>query len=312
MRKHVYNLQFPLLCSEMTIFGYRFTKVDDYADRIIRLQHLGTSYSEFEIRANTGEHAITAYVDIPEHEEKAVLEWADSNSTALSDVLLLLSIFTKRDVFATDIKENEDNNDVITADPRVYQGGGILRCSIPFKGQPIEPEPFRCDIGFEEGLDRIYSLIRSEEWQRKYKQGYFLFLARMAFRRQPLEAAFLQCWTIWEHLFATLNQSWLSKRQIRQLSAVEKISYVLVKYALRDEITEAERKRIESLAEIRNRLVHFGRFPERGSVHDDAVLFTKLTEFIIARILDLSPSNVLNTLERLEDFLSNVDSMVPA
>jgi hypothetical protein len=134
----------------------------------------------------------------------------------------------------------------------------------------------------------------------------------MAFRRQPLEAAFIQCWTIWEHLFSILNQSWLSKKRIRLLSATEKISYLLVKYALRDEITEAERKRFESLAEIRNRLVHFGRFPERGSVHDDAILFTRLTEFIIARILDLSPSNVLNTMERLEDFLRSASPKVPA
>ena len=297
----------------MTVFGYRFTRVEEYADRVVRLQHLVTRYSEFEIRANTGEHAITAYVDIPEHEERPVLEWVDSNSTALSDVLLLLSIFTQRDVFVTEIKENsEGSDDVITADPRFYQGGGILRCSIPYKDQPIKPEPFRYDIGFEEGLNRIYELIRSEVWQRKYGQGYFLFLARMAFRRQPLEAAFIQCWTIWEHLFSILNQSWLSKNQIQLLSATEKISYLLVKYALRDEITEAERRTIKSLAKIRNRLVHFGRFPERGSVRDDAVLFTRLTEFIIARMLDLSPSNVLNTMERLEAFLRSATPEVPA
>ena len=296
----------------MTVFGYRFTRVEEYADRVVRLQHLVTRYSEFKIRANTGEHAITAYVDIPEHEERPVLVWVDSNSTALSDILLLLSIFTQRDVFVAEIKENnEDNDHIITTDPRVYQGGGILRCSIPYKDQPIEPEPFRYDIGFEEGLNRIYELIRSEVWQQKYRQGYFLFLARMAFRRQPLEAAFIQCWTIWEHLFSILNQSWLSKNQIQLLSATEKISYLSVKYALRDEITEAERKRIKSLAKIRNRLVHFGRFPERDLVHDDAILFTRLTEFIIARILDLSPSNVLNTMEGLEAFLGSAIPEVP-
>jgi hypothetical protein len=264
-----------------------------------------TFHSEFEINANTGTHAITAYVEIPEREESAVLEWGNDDATALKDVLLLLSIFTERDVFVIESQTNQDATVVITADHRVYSGGGILRCSIPYKKHPLKPEPYSYDIGFEEGLNQIYTLIRSEGWQHKYKQGYFLFLARMAFRRQPLEAAFTQCWTIWEHLFAILNQDWLSSRRIRQMSATEKISYVLVEYALRDEISEADRKRIEALAEIRNRLVHFGRFPDRGTVHDDAILFTKLTEFIIAKILNLFPSNVLNTMEKLEEFLSN-------
>jgi len=80
-------------------------------------------------------------------------------------------------------------------------------------------------------------------------------------------------------------------------------SFLLVKYALAGDIDNSSRKRIETLAEIRNRLIHFGRFPERGSVHDDAILFIRLTEFIITKILGLSPSNVFNTLENLEIFL---------
>jgi hypothetical protein len=125
----------------------------------------------------------------------------------------------------------------------------------------------------------------------------------MAFRRQPLESSFVQCWTIWEHLFAILNRNWLSKKQIHRLPAAEKIAFLLVEYALIDEMDNYSKARIESLAEIRNRLVHFGRFPERGSVHDDAVLFIRITEFIIAKILGLLPSNVFNTVEKLEDFL---------
>ena len=304
MKRSVYNLEFPSRCLEMTLFGYRFARVDNYQEQVCRLQHLGTSYSEFKINANTGTHGITAYVETPEHEERAVLEWADNDASALGDILLLLSIFTQRDVFVVEQQATEDAIGVITADPRFHYGGGILRCSIPYKEQPIESEPRGYDIGFEEGLNRTYALIRSEEWQRKYRHGYFLFLARMAFRRQPLEAAFVQCWTIWEHLFAILNQNWLSSKQIRQISTAEKISYMLVEYALRDEISETDRRRIEALANIRNRLIHFGRFPDRGAVHDDAVLFARLTEFVIAKILDLAPSNVLNTMEGLEEFLS--------
>ena len=65
-------------------------------------------------------------------------------------------------------------------------------------------------------------------------------------------------------------------------------------------------KKIEALAEIRNRLIHFGRFPERESVRDDAILFIRLTEFVIAKTLGLSPSNVFNTVENLEKYLEKI------
>jgi len=309
MRKRIYNLEFPSWCPSMTIYGYRFIRVDDYGDRIARLQYLVTSQSEFAISANTGEHAITAYVELPKHEDNAVLEWANGGNTALSDVLLLLSIFTGRDVFA--VEDSNSSVGVILADPRQYQWGGVLICSIPYKEQPpADPETweFGYDIGREEGLNQIYALMRGEEWQRKYERGYFLFLAKQAFHRQSLESSFSQCWTIWEHLFAVHNRNWLSIKQIRQLDSSEKIAFILTEYALRNEIDDASRKRITSLAEIRNRLVHFGQFPERGSVHDDAVLFIRLTEFVIAKILGLSPSNVFNTMEKLEEFLNNIKS----
>lgn len=303
MRKEVYNLEFPSWCPAMTIFGYQFTRVDDYRDRVASLQHLITCYSEFEIHANTGKHAVTAYVDLPKSEAKSVLKWPGSGNTALSDILLLLSIFTGRDVFIVDNTSDNRSDSILIADPRIYQWGGVLRTSIPYKKHPVDPDPYGYDIGFEEGLNQTYVLIRSEEWQCKYQGGYFLFLARQAFRRQPLEAAFIQCWTIWEHLFAVLNRSWLSSEQIERLSSFEKIAFLLVEYALRGEVDNPTRKRVKSLAKMRNRLIHFGRFPERGSAYDDAVLFIRLTEFVIAKTLGLSPSNVFNTMEKLENFL---------
>ena len=293
----------------MTLYGYRFIRIDNYRDRVTRLQHLVTSQSEFAISANTGEHAVTALVELPEHEETAVLEWANGDNTALDDVLLLLSIFTGRDVFA--VEDRDSTTGVMLDDPRQYQWGGVLMCSIPYKEQPPEdPETWEYgyDIGREEGLNQIYALMRSDEWQRKYERGYFLFLAKQAFHRQVLESTFSQCWTIWEHLFAIHNRNWLSAKQIRQLDSSEKIAFILTEYALKDEIDDTSRKRINSLAEIRNRLVHFGKFPERGSVHDDAILFIRLTEFAIAKILGLSPSNVFNTMEKLEEFLENIKS----
>ena len=304
MRKEVYNLEFRSNCSEMTIFGYRFTRVDDYRDRLASLQHLVTVSSEFKIRTNAGNNAVTAYVEFPEREEKSVLRRYGSDNTALSDILLLLSLFTGRDVFTVNDAQDGFSNRLAIADPRFYYWGNELRDSIPFKAHPIpNDEPHGYEIGFEEGLNRVYSLVRSEDWQRKYKEGYFLILANLALRQQPLETAFLQCWTIWEHLFTVHNSRWLSLEQIERLSSYEKIAFLLVEYELRGEIDKNARGKIKTLSDIRNKLTHSGRFPVRGPVYDDAALFIRWTEFIMAKALGLSPSNVLNTKEKSDDFL---------
>lgn len=121
-----------------------------------------------------------------------------------------------------------------------------------------------------------------------------------------LESSYTQCWTIWEHLFSILNNSWLSDDQIQKISAAEKISFILVRYALAGEIDNGSRNKIRTLVNIRNRLIHFGKFPEHGSVYEDAVLFIRLTEFVIAKILGLSPANLFNTVENLEKFLGKI------
>jgi hypothetical protein len=130
-------------------------------------------------------------------------------------------------------------------------------------------------------------------------------LARQAFHTQTLESSFIQCWTIWEHLFAIHNQQWLSKERIRDLRSVEKIAFLLTEYGFCNEINDGSRKRIQELASIRNRIIHFGRFPEAGNGHDDAIFFIDLTEMVIAKILGLLPSNIFNTIENLEQFLRN-------
>ena len=302
MKKPVYNLKFPSGCSSITIFSYRFIKIDGYPEQLQKLQHLISYHADINISANTGQHAHTAFVEIPDTEQKTVFKWKDACSTALDDILLLLSLFTRRDVFA--MEKGQENN-VILADPRVYDWGGILRVSIPYRKinqQETVEDIYPCDIGFEEGLNQIYSLIRSEEWQNKYRGGHFLFLAKQAFHKQTLEASFTQCWTIWEHLFALLNDRWMSDDQIEKLNSVEKIAFLLTEYAIVGEIDDRSRERIRRLAKIRNRIVHNGRFPEK-TVYDDAILFIRLTEFIIAKTLGLSPSNLFNTMERLEEFL---------
>jgi hypothetical protein len=162
------------------------------------------------------------------------------------------------------------------------------------------PAAERCASG---GLQRI-ARQRANKWLRRYANGYFLLLARHAFCTHNVGSAFIQCWTIWEHLFAILNREWLLPKHARRLDSAEKIAFILTEFALFEEIDDKSRERICSLAEIRNTLVHTGRVPERTAVYDDAVLFIRLTEFVVAKTLHLQPSNLFNTVESLEKFLA--------
>lgn len=306
MKHQIFNFEFPSWCDQITIYGYRFTRLEDYENRLSKLQHLSSIHAEFQILVNTGEHSATSSIEYPKREPKAVLEWVEGNSTALNDILLLLTIFTGRDVFVI----IEDINKIaILRDPRIYQWGGILRASIKYKGVSIDDSndvskhlAMEYNIGFEEGINGIYQLMRGNDWRKEYKGGYYLFLARQAFRTRSLESAFIQCWTIWEHLFTVHNLNWLSDEKIHQLSSYEKISYILVRYGLKGEIDKKSRKRIKDWSDIRNRLVHYGRFPKPEDTNN-AEFFIRLTEFVIVKTLGLIPSEVFDTTKRLEKFL---------
>ena len=152
----VYNLEFPAYCSEITIHGYRFSRVPEYRECVLRLQHLIYHTHEFSIEPNSGVHAITAYLERPGSEERSVLPWAgEGPTTALEDVLLLLSIFTSRDVFIEG-RDMPGTGGTFYHDPRIHPGGHILRASIPYKRSPEVPDEFGLyhDTGFEESLNQ--------------------------------------------------------------------------------------------------------------------------------------------------------------
>ena len=128
--KYVYNIIFPHGCRQLPILGYTFRRTSDYVERVQSLQHLISVFSEFDQRIKTGTHAITAVVDIPPTEKKPVIDWQDKHATALDDILLLLSIFTFRDVFAVNTPV-ADGKEAITADPREYFFG--LRMAIQYE-----------------------------------------------------------------------------------------------------------------------------------------------------------------------------------
>ena len=307
----VYNLEFRCHCDEVTVFGYRFRRVREYRERLLSLMHGVHFVSEFNVPINTGSHALTATVEFSTPEHSAVLGWTGTDATALLDVVLLLSLFTSRSVFIDDpAARGEDDAFFVTHDPRQYPWGGILVTSLPYVQSPgkgkTEDERNRksYDQGMEIHLNGIYERIRQPSWLEEYRRGHFLLLYKWAAQQRTVDAAFIHCWTIWEHLFAVLNDSWMSRAHIQKVNASEKIAGLLVRFAFRKRLQEGEKKRLEEIAEIRNRLIHFGMFPEREKVHADAVMFIRMTEYIIAQALGLTPSNIFNTVEEFESFLT--------
>ena len=100
MKISIYNLEFPAYVDRLVINGYRFERILTYVDRVRSLQHTVTHISEIEVQANYGTNAITAEVTTPDPEPPARLEWGKSSATQLDDILLILSLFTMRHVWA--------------------------------------------------------------------------------------------------------------------------------------------------------------------------------------------------------------------
>ena len=288
--RYVYNFIFPSGCRELSICGYFFRRIEGYKEGVQTLQHLISSFGEFDQPVNTGTHAITAEVKTPDREKKPVLEWGHKDATALDDILLLVSIVTLRDLFAVS-KPIEKGDAAIVADPREYSFG--LRTAIAYEAAKNEHGD-RYDIGFQKGVERVYGLMRTAKWQKEYGRGRFLFLFRSACKRQILETSFITCWTIWEILFTLHNQSWLSDEQINKLPASEKISYILTRYHISPSLDETDRKGIKRFVKIRNAIVHAGRFVDKTALHD-ANLFVRVTAIIVGQILGLTPSDVLGS-----------------
>ena len=88
------------------------------------------------------------------------------------------------------------------------------------------------------------------------------------------------------------------------MNSLEKISFILIEYNLQDNVNDITRSNIKKLSKIRNRLIHYGKFPVENNVKEDALLFIHLTEIILAKILELTPSNLFNTTDKLKHYLN--------
>ncbi len=289
-RNKIFNLEFPTRCSEFCVSGYKFYRVENYETQLKKLQHRANVYSEFNIYQYTGEHSITAFVELPDIEEKSLFEWKE-NSTYLHDILLLISIFTGRDVFDIEESFNEDEHFTITADPRCFQFGRVLKASLP-------------DQQFEIMLNQVFELVKTEEWQNKYSKGYFLLMAKQAFKHQIIETTFILCWIIMEHIYYILTNKDASKDKSNDdYKNIDVILYMFTEYNYINKTTDRIKKRLWLLSNLRNQLIHSGRFPRRYAVLNEAKLFIQIVESMIAKILNLTPSNIFNTTEKFNEFI---------
>lgn len=313
---YVYNLEFPPYVDELRIGDYVFHRVERYEEACQGLMHLvHSSGSEFNTVVQTGSHQITAVVDTPNVETNCVLPWA-TLLKQLDDILFLLTLFTGRNVF----KHEKDDNDehALLVDPRMHHYGGQLILSIKYESawkhrktghirnrDDIEGIPAfdydQINTGFEISINEILNTISSRRWQVEYEGGYFLFLFRAAIQRQIIESSFLLCWTIGEHLFAIHHRKKLSASDIVNTGGEKKVGFILEKYLLKKLDGDA-RANIRRINAARNRLVHYGKKTEDID-SDDMDLFIRLTEQVMAIVLELAPSNAFNSFERLDTFL---------
>jgi hypothetical protein len=81
----------------------------------------------------------------------------------------------------------------------------------------------------------------------------------------------------------------------------KKISFILEKYGLVSKKVKIK-EGIDKLVNIRNSLIHNGSFPDY-SYNKDALLIIHIAEYIVTKILGLSPTNVYNTINKLDKYL---------
>ncbi|KXK27295.1 MAG: hypothetical protein TR69_WS6001000169 [candidate division WS6 bacterium OLB20] len=324
MRMVIYNLEFPVYVQRLTLDGYEFVRLENYEEAHSKMMWLvNSSGSEFSTNIQTGQHQATGTVQ--EINKEASLPWGNTNSTRLNDICLVLSIFTGRNVFAVEESVHNDTPTLIS-DHRMYNYGGILRCSIAYEAEYFNEDTLETlteserendeyyfvnqpDVGFGKGINQILDLISTPEWKTKYGDGYFLFLFKQAMQRMDIEPTFILCWAMWEHLFGALNPRPANKKGVeftdeqieKDLSGEYKITYFLVNY-FGLVLNSDSRAEIRRIVNARNKLVHFGKRPKDLDLKE-MELFIRATECLVCKILELEPSNVFNTNERLAEFL---------
>jgi hypothetical protein len=307
----VYNLEFPTYVKELRIGKYLFQRTANYPEAFSKLEHrVHSDGSEFSTRLTTGSHQMTALVQLvdAESEPPPTLPWAPGH-TQLEDILLLLELFTGRNVFV--LNKSDTEGTVITRDPRASWYGAALHCAIEYERVDVKDEndwiDHSYDIGFEKTMNKVLDLISSEQWHEKYDDGHFLFMYKTAMAPQIIEANFILCWTVWNQIFSAEHRHILNDAQLRAASEKEKVAYILKQYFFTDELDEPAMDEVERLCRCRHRVVHIGKKADNVDIQE-IVMFVRATEFLIAKVFGLKSPDLFGTWEKLATFLKKVPS----
>lgn len=291
MKGVVYNLEFPSEIDEISVGGYRFVKLPDYEQRYEKLcRFIGMNH----LPPTTGENVVTAQLLCTGQEPDATLRVHDGKK-AIEDIILLLTLFTGRNVFWLD--QEPGSNGVILADARKHMFNSVLVLSMigHEKWETTSQHPCR-NIGFEKWLNTVYDLIRSQQWLRAYDHGHLLAMIHNAYRTQDIFSAYKQCFSLIEHLYSiTFSQD---------AHAIDKLCNVLQKHYWSNGFSQSEKDNIRVFVKIRNSLVHDGKLPEIAEVHKFLRLFIELTEAVVASCLGARPSETLDTNTKLAALLA--------
>lgn len=319
MKKYeVYNLEFPHNVEEFTIDGYKFKSKSDYIKRFLELDsHVNVVTDKYTNTPKYGTHVITGDVFLPNNEKKPILRWANQDSTRLSDITFILSLFTTRNVFIYNV-----SNGVPYVSHQTFPHGGILACSITYETPKYTKEELEeidvtevPNIGFEKGINKIVNVMKSKRWRELYNDGFYLFLFKQSCESSNLEISFLQCWTIWEHLY------YLHFPTVAERDGALKIANVLnfyfgTKLNLTARMFRGKRyligktRNVERMKNIRNGLVHDGSLNTRNiKMRREKALrymkfFIQLTEQLVVRTFELKPSEVFDTTKKLNKWIN--------
>ena len=91
----------------------------------------------------------------------------------------------------------------------------------------------------------------------------------------------------------------LGKAKITMVLAILEIN----KRLLKEQIEQKDTEGLKRFIQIRNKLIHTGRFPDEQAI-DEAGLFVRITERVLAQILGLTPKDVLGSLPAFQASLS--------
>ncbi len=223
--------------------------------------------------------------------EKSSCLYTDKNKIVLDDICLILSLMTSYDVQYS----NSISTTLTQIDPRKFNLDS-LNLSILY---------FYKTNNYSKIIKNILKTIRKDDWLNKYNNGSPLLLMKEAMKKQNRESQFLNCWIVWEHLFYLLNKNWISEETLKhKITAKDKISFILTHFGFKDNTTKKEHKNIQILANLRNQIVHKGIQPEFHSYPKEYWLFFELTQYIIAKILNIEPyDEIFKSFDKFKEFL---------